>query len=128
MNEAILARFASYRRQLVESPAIAHYSVMKLRAGSSDGHIRVRAILIDDGLLEFSEYVAVDDENPKAREYSFQWLDAQLQLVRRWDSARHFPNLPYAPHHIHQIDGTVTGNDQEPDLGLVLRAIKQQIL
>ena len=50
MNEAILARFESYRRQLVESPAIAHYSVVKLRAGSSDGHIRVRASLIDDGL------------------------------------------------------------------------------
>jgi hypothetical protein len=81
--------------------------------------------LTDGGLLEFAEYIAVnDDEAIVAHTYTFHWQNAQKQLVRRWDNVNHFPNLPYAPHHIHQVDGTVAGNPDVPTLEMVLIEIR----
>ena len=34
-----------------------------------------------------------------------RWMDpAQQRLVRRWDNAGHFPDLPHFPHHVHVGD------------------------
>ncbi len=46
-------------------------------------------------------------------EYRYQWMNgSQQQLIKRWDNARHFPNLPNFPHHIHDHSEThvIPGN------------------
>lgn len=62
----------------------------------------------------FSEYVVLNGGLLTERQYSFQWQDANNRLIRRWDNAKHFGQLPYAPHHIHHAGGTVEGNPAEP--------------
>jgi hypothetical protein len=53
-------------------------------------------------MLEFSEYV---EQNAKDEivlvTYSYHWADSAGNLLRRWDNAPHFPNLPNFPYHIH---------------------------
>lgn len=127
MNESIAARFEVYRRLLVESPAVSHFIVVKQRVDLSRGHVRIRAFLADGGLLEFSEYIMLNDDLLLQHEYSFHWQDAQRQLVHRWDNAAHYPHLAQAPHHIHHADGTIEGNPEIPTLAFVLRTIEQHL-
>jgi hypothetical protein len=127
MNRAIVAQLESYQRLLIESVVVARFVVVKKRIISDRGHIRIRATLIDGGLLEFSEHLVVEDDFFVANTYSFHWQNNQQQLVRRWDNARHHMELPHAPDHIHYADGTIEGNPKTPTLALVLRVIEQHI-
>jgi hypothetical protein len=33
--------------------------------------------------------------------YSYQWAEADNQLIKRWDNTPHFPDLTGFPDHIH---------------------------
>ena len=128
MNKFITARFEHYQQLLIQSPAIARYTVLKQNVTRRDGRIRVRALLTDGGLLEFAEYIAViEAQQTASHTYTFHWQNAQQQLVRRWDNVNHFPTLPYTPHHIHQADETVIGNPHLPTLETVLAEIENSL-
>lgn len=128
MNKIIVARFESYQQLLIKSLAISHFVIAKQNLYSNRGHIRVKATLVDNGLLEFSEYLIFSDALPVERSYSFHWQDAQQQLVKRWDNATHHPHLPHSPHHIHQSDGTVAGNPEPPTLPGILSEIERLVI
>ncbi|MDH3605042.1 MAG: DUF6516 family protein, partial [Candidatus Tectomicrobia bacterium] len=74
--------------------------------------------------LEFSEYV----QHSPAGEivvitYSYHWADADNQLIKRWDNAPHFPDLPGVPDHIHDgATGEVTSG-QSMSISAVLDEI-----
>lgn len=125
MNNIIVSRFESYRRLLIESLIVFRFTLVKQRVAATNGYVRMRATLGDGGLLEFSEYIELNGGLLLAHEYSFHWQDSQQQLVRRWDNAKHYPQLPHAPHHVHFADGSVTGNPQVPTLDFVLTMIEQ---
>jgi hypothetical protein len=127
MNPVIIARFESYQQLLIECAAISHFEIIKQRAVADRGHIRIRATLIDGGLLELSEFLLCDDNSLIQDAYTFHWQNSEGQLIRRWDNARHHRELPHVPHHIHQADGTVRGNPKIPTLSSVLDTIERQI-
>ncbi len=128
MNKTITARFKSYQNLLIEVAIVSHFTIVRQHITESDGNIRIRAALTDGSLLEMTEYVALDDKRQiTARSYSFHWQDTQHQLIQRWDNANHYPELSFAPHHIHKADETVTGNPQPPMLDSVLDIIERQI-
>jgi len=66
-----------------------------------EAYIRVKVWLIDGGTLEVSEYVSVEEEKVRVIRYNFHWQDAQGQLIKRWDNAKHHPELETYPHHVH---------------------------
>jgi hypothetical protein len=128
VNEVITTRFDNYQKLLIQSPAITGFIVLKQNVTRLDGRIRVRASLTDGGLLEFAEYIALNDETQVTEyTYTFHWQDTQQQLVRRWDNVNHFPNLPHAPHHIHQANENVVGNPYIPALEVVLAEIEDNL-
>ncbi len=52
--------------------------------------------------LEVSEYFIIRAGKSETKEYRYQWMDNSKQrLIRRWDNARHFSDLPNFPHHVH---------------------------
>jgi hypothetical protein len=57
--------------------------------------------------------------------YSYQELTDKL--LRRWDNATHFPNLPNFPHHHHDSQGNITESsltgDPIVDLPEVVKAL-----
>ena len=129
MNEAITTRFETYQKLLIQSPVIVRFIVLKQNVTRTDGRIRVRASLTDGGLLEFAEYIALNDEaQVVAHTYTFHWQDAQQRLIRRWDNVNHFPDLPHAPHHIHQVDESVIGNPYIPTLETSLAEIEADLI
>ncbi|GAB4423121.1 MAG: hypothetical protein Kow0031_01490 [Anaerolineae bacterium] len=95
MNRTITTRFNHYQQLLIESPVISQFTVVKQSVTRRDGRIRVRATLTDSGLLEFAEYLSLNDNNLISdRTYAFHWQNALQQLVKRWDNVNHFPDLP----------------------------------
>ena len=93
------------KERLLTDPIISHFHIVRERATVTDGHLRARLTLSDGSRLEFSEYV---QRSPEGRihvvTYSYHWADVHSNLLRRWDNAPHFPDLPGFPHHIHDGD------------------------
>ncbi len=128
MNNILIARFQSQQRLLVASVSVSQFTILKQLMRKHDGRLRIRAKLMDGGLLEFSEYIRLDDNNQiRKHTYTFHWQDSEHKLIQRWDNARHHPQLHHAPHHIHWADETITGNPEIPTLDSILRIIEQRI-
>jgi len=92
--------------RLLTDPVVQNFHIVRQREALFDGFIRVRVTLQDDSFLEFSEYVQrTANDDIVIIKYSYHWANAQGDLIKRWDNAAHFPDLPGFPHHVH--DGVV---------------------
>ncbi len=90
------------KTRLATSTAIAAITVVTERELEDCGYFRARLSLSNGDFLEVSEYFIVRGDKIETVEYRYQWMDpAQQRLIRRWDNARHFPELPHFPHHVH---------------------------
>lgn len=124
----IVAHFTEIEYLLLLSPAISHFKIVRRRVQASAGYIRLRAELIDGGLLELSEYwVEQADGDFARRTYTFHWQNFAGELIKRWDNAKHFPDLPSAPNHIHASDGISAISFEVPTLRLVLKEIEDKL-
>ena len=120
----IEAYLAAMKERFVGDPIVTHFHVIRERFTLVDGHIRARIVLADSSQLEFSEYM----QRSSAGEitvitYSYHWANADNQLIKRWDNAPHFPDLPGVPDHIHDgATGEVTSG-QSMSISAVLDEI-----
>lgn len=128
MRAEIVAYFNRIEQRLLESRVVTGYTVMRCEITPVDGKVRIRAHLVDGGLLELFEYVTLKEGGHIVRQkYSYHWQGADGLLIRRWDAVAHHPELPYAPHHIHLPDGGVEGVARPPDIAEVLSRIESAI-
>ncbi len=84
-------------------PVIKSVKIIDERAVLSDrGYFRAIIKLINDDFVEISEYFIIENGNIITNKYRYQWMDEKQQkLIKRWDNAHHFPDLPNFPHHVH---------------------------
>jgi hypothetical protein len=89
--------------KLDESEIIAGVTIVDERVMGHRGYFRARIILCNGDFLEVAESFASQDSGGIAtRDYRYQWMDDSRQILRkRWDSVKHFPDLPNFPHHVH---------------------------
>ena len=87
---------------LIDHYQVADFRFVIERILANSAYIRVHVALIDGSLLQFTEYSEVDiDGDLQLITYSYQWMDADGTLLRRWDNAAHYPRLRGFPHHVH---------------------------
>ena len=96
------AYVAAMKGRFVTDPLVTQFHVIRERSTLMDGYLRARLTLADGSQLEFSEYM----QRSSAGEivvitYSYHWVDANNQLITRWDNTPHFPDLPGFPDHMH---------------------------
>lgn len=127
MNSVIETYFDAIEVQLIESPAIVAYELIRREIALANGKLRLRATLSDGGIIEAFVFMTETDEQIELKKYSFHWQDVQGKLKRRWDNAPHFPHLPGAPDHIHLDEKTVVGASRQPDFATVLAEIEQSV-
>lgn len=125
MNLALRQYFDAIETCLIESPVITSYRVLGQEVTPADGKLRIKAETSNGGQAEFFVYVTEAAGNVQTLKYSFHWQDAQGQLIRRWDNAPHFPDLPNTPHHVHEADGTVSGLAHIPDFSLMIEEMER---
>jgi hypothetical protein len=92
--EALKVRLLS--DELVQSFDILREEVTPLKA-----YFRVRCMLTNDDMLESATYLEIRGEELVLADYRHQWMTPDHTLQARWDAAPHYPDLPGAPHHIH---------------------------
>jgi hypothetical protein len=92
------------KARLIADPLVLRFDIQRERRTADDGYLRACLLLDNREELEFSEYVRRVRDQVQVVTYSFHWTDANGKLICRWDNAPHYPNLPQAPHHIHDGD------------------------
>lgn len=109
-------------------PVAISFTVSFDKRGAYEGFIRGRILFIDGTLLEFREFVDVEDAIDRMM-YVYQYMDSSNKLVFRYDNTgRHKKlNLPTYPHHKHVgSDKNIIATDA-PDLNSVLEEIQNTL-
>lgn len=116
------------KARLAASPCIARIEVVTERSIQNRGYFRARLVLINEDFLELSEYFIIRQNKPETLEYRYQWMDSEKQtLIRRWDNARHFPNLAHFPDHIHLAGDNQVIPGQAMNIFELIEVIEQEI-
>ena len=115
---------AAIHLDLVESPIVVRYRVVRQRVTSQRGHLRVRIDLSNGDFLEAAEFFGLTLEGIQVLDYRHQWMNGERTVMRkRWDSTPHYPDLENAPHHVH--DGSE--DRVRPDEPMSIQAVLVQI-
>ena len=82
-------------------------------------NLRLRIRLKLTHLLSISEALMVSNNQLTPLDYRYHFQDPTHQLIFRYDSTPHFPNLPTFPHHKHLPDRVVATS--KPTLEAVIQ-------
>ena len=64
------------------------------------GLYRYRISFSDGSFLEMTERI-VEEDRLITTKYRFHWQNKEGQIIKRWDNARHHPEIKTFPHHLH---------------------------
>jgi len=67
---------------LTVSSVVERFQVVKKKAVETDGYLRVRAILVDESLLEVSMYCQYIEDTIHLTGYRFHWQDKEGLLIK----------------------------------------------
>jgi hypothetical protein len=113
---------------IVASRLIKESQIKEKRVRRFEAYIKVRLTLIDDSVLDVTEYIhAIEEDDAQVKRYSYHWMDSSSQLLLRWDNVRHYPNLPGFPHHLHDRAEKRVVSSEPMVLSKVLERIEQEI-
>jgi hypothetical protein len=85
-------------------------------------NLKIRLRFNQQYLLEINEAIIVSENDLKTLDYRYHFQDEHNQLIFRYDSTPHFPNLPTFPHHKHLPNDVISS--QKPTIIEVLEEIK----
>jgi hypothetical protein len=86
-------------------------------------NIRVKIRFSLRYLLAISEILVVVNNQIKYIDYRYHFQDGQNNLIFRYDSTPHFPNLSSFPHHKHLFDDVIAC--EKPDIADVLQEVME---
>ena len=112
---------------LTISPVVEHFKVIKRRETETDGYLRGRAVLTDETLLEISMYCQRIEGAVRLIGYRFHWQDKEAKLLKRWDNAKHHPELKTLPYHRHVGEDGKVKESVSMDLWKVLRILESEV-
>jgi hypothetical protein len=93
------------KSKLITNSVISAVEIVDERILLNRGYFRARLTLCNGDFLEIAESFTIQDKQFVTLDYRYQWMDeAKHKLRKRWDSVRHFPELPNFPHHVHIIE------------------------
>jgi Family of unknown function (DUF6516) len=110
---------AQVKARLNESAIVVSLEVVDARILLNRGYFRARLSLSNGDFLEVAESFALQDNCRVTLDYRYQWMDGAKQILRkRWDSVKHFPDLPNFPHHVH------VGDEANVEAGICLSILE----
>ncbi len=102
---------------------VEQFSAIILTPERANLRLRVRFEL--SYLLAVSEALFVVNNQVSHIDYRYHFQDDQNNLIFRYDSTPHFPNLPSFPHHKHLPDTVIAC--EKPDVAQVLQEVMEAI-
>ncbi|MEW6274375.1 MAG: DUF6516 family protein [Bacillota bacterium] len=113
---------------LITSEIVDDFVFLKKKVTVSDGYLRVRVSLIKNTLLEISIYCQSKRSAVELVDYRFHWQDHDGRLIKRWDNARHHPQLSSYPDHVHVGHDANVLSSGKMDFQKLLRILKESLL
>jgi len=86
---------------------------------SQRANLRIRLRFKQTHLLEINEAIVITDNYLEFLDYRYHFQDEKNNLVFRYDSTPHFPNLSTFPHHKHFPNDVISC--QKPEITQVLK-------
>lgn len=118
-RKLLTAYFDDIEQQLLSLPNlyVEQFSATILTPERANLKLRIR--FKRKYLLAISEALLVVGEQVKQIDYRYHFQDENNQVIFRYDSTPHFPDLPTFPHHKH-LPNTVIAADK-PDIAQVFQ-------
>ena len=85
------------------SDIVSEYEVFDFRRYGTARALVAGITFLDGSMLHIRDYLFADGQ----RKYSFHWQTRTGQLICRWDSSPHHPQVTTFPHHLHTAEGMV---------------------
>lgn len=86
---------------------------------SQRANLRIRLRFKQTHLLEINEAIVITDNYLEFLDYRYHFQDEKNNLVFRYDSTPHFPNLSTFPHHKHLPNDVISCH--KPEITQVLK-------
>ena len=86
---------------------------------SQRANLRIRLRFNQTHLLEINEAIVITDNYLEFLDYRYHFQDEKNNLVFRYDSTPHFPNLSTFPHHKHLPNDVISCH--KPEITQVLK-------
>jgi len=80
---------------------------------SQRANLRIRLRFKQTHLLEINEAIIITDNYLEFLDYRYHFQDEKNNLVFRYDSTPHFPNLSTFPHHKHLPNDVISCHNPE---------------
>jgi hypothetical protein len=112
-------------RAIIESaPIVASSDIAYDKRSAHEGFIRGEIFMLDGSILHIREYVDVETQIERLT-YAYQYMDAQKNLIFRYDNTGHskHKHLASFPHHKHEKNDVVAS--AAPDLDRVLEDVSR---
>ena len=111
---------------LTLSPTIESFTILKKRDTEGDGFLRARAVITDGSLFEISMYWQLTEDDVELVAYRFHWQNEKTQLIKRWDNAKHHPEIKTFPFHVHVGKEETVKKSDAMDLLDVLKVLEAE--
>lgn len=118
-RSALLAYFNGIEQQLFRLPNLYVEQFNATILTSERANLKLRLRFKGKYLLAISEALQVVDGQIAQIDYRYHFQDESNQMIFRYDSTPHFPDLPTFPHHKHLPETVIPA--EKPDLAQVLR-------
>jgi hypothetical protein len=116
------------KAKLNASSVVASVEIVDERTLLNRGYFRARLTLRNGDFLEIAESFTIQDERCITLDYRYQWMDETKQKLRkRWDSVRHFPDLPNFPHHVHITEESNVEQSQSRSILELIDLMEQEL-
>ena len=93
--------------QIYHDQTIAIEQFQITRISNDRANLKLRIRTRNHHLLSISEAIICQENQLQKLDYRYHFQDINNQLIFRYDSTPHFPNLPSFPHHKHLPDRVI---------------------
>lgn len=108
------------------SPIVQSFKILKQREADDEGYIRIKCLLLNGDVLEFSEYLTVEQNLLIVKSYNFHWQQSDGTLIMRWDNVDHHHEIKTFPNHVHIGEEKVS--ESEPiNFEKIISVIEQKL-
>ena len=111
--------FAQIEAILRDFPTISASSIRKVSYNTTQGYVGGTVIFGNGDRLDFTE--VVNTAKTAKVKYRYQYMNAEMVMLFRYDNAPHHQHIPTFPHHKHESEQIIATH--EPTLEHVLLEI-----
>jgi len=90
------------------------------------GIYRYKIFFRDGSLLELTERLVEKKNLITTTKYRFHWQNKEGALLKRWDNAKHHPEIDTFPNHLHDgSEENVIGHKEITGIDVIIKIIKE---